>query len=452
LSLLLHSFVAGSSLPTAGFSYMYDPAGKVTLTGIDQPVLEWSPPAGSIAYGAANNLNQISTVNGVALSFDTDGNMTSDGVNSYVFDRANRLISAATPAAVATYAYDSDDRRTAKTVNGVTTRTLWSGADELAETDGNGVMLRRFVPGGTGAMDDRAAMVTASTNAVLWFHTDRQGSLIATSGPTGTVTTSRAYSPHGEMSAGVLPPGGVFGYTGRQFDPETGLYQYRARYYSPRLGQFLSADPIGTKDDPNLYGYVGRDPVNATDPTGTEGKNFFSQRDSNTFRPHGDRLIRSSGLYYVAAHAVPSFVRNDTLPVGTYLQDAQYNPVELGQVIRGDPSSRGLSIVLAACETSGDFAERLSLATGQPVWAPVGYVEYPVKNESGETEITVGVEFGNGIRDADSYWQLYVDGRAIQGQIITRIVVQNDGQTTIERGRRAARAAPTTGSRIKKPE
>lgn len=269
LSLLLHSFVAGSSLPTAGFSYMYDPAGKVTLTGIDQPVLEWSPPAGSVAYGAANNLNQISTVNGVALSFDTDGNMTSDGVNTYVFDRANRLISAATPAATATYVYDSDDRRTAKTVNGVTTRTLWSGADELAETDGNGVMLRRFIPGGTGAMDDRAAMVTASTNAVLWFHTDRQGSVIATSGPTGTVTESRAYSPHGEMITG-LPPGGVFGYTGRQYDPETGLYQYRARYYSPRLGQFLSTDPIGTNDDPNLYGYVGLDPLNGTDPTGTE--------------------------------------------------------------------------------------------------------------------------------------------------------------------------------------
>lgn len=56
--------------------------------------------------------------------------------------------------------------------------------------------------------------------------------------------------------------------TGRQYDVETGLYQYRARYYSPRLGQFLSMDPIGTKDDPNLYLYVANDPVNATDPTG----------------------------------------------------------------------------------------------------------------------------------------------------------------------------------------
>lgn len=66
----------------------------------------------------------------------------------------------------------------------------------------------------------------------------------------------------------IPPQHSPFGYTGRQFDPETGLYQYRARYYSPRLGQFLSMDPIGSKDDPNLYGYVGNDPVNATDPSG----------------------------------------------------------------------------------------------------------------------------------------------------------------------------------------
>ncbi len=78
------------------------------------------------------------------------------------------------------------------------------------------------------------------------------------------------YSPYGEFGDGISgpPAGSYFGYTGRLWDPETGLYQYRARYYSPRLGVFLSTDPIGTKDDPNLYLYVGLDPVNGIDPTG----------------------------------------------------------------------------------------------------------------------------------------------------------------------------------------
>jgi RHS repeat-associated protein len=59
-----------------------------------------------------------------------------------------------------------------------------------------------------------------------------------------------------------------YAFTGREWDPETGFYNYRARYYAPGLGRFVSEDPIGFKGGLNLYGYVDGDPVNWADPSG----------------------------------------------------------------------------------------------------------------------------------------------------------------------------------------
>ena len=63
-----------------------------------------------------------------------------------------------------------------------------------------------------------------------------------------------------------------YGFTGRRIDKESGLYYYRARYYSSQLGRFLETDPMEYVDSFNLYAYVCNNPVNWFDPLGLEKK------------------------------------------------------------------------------------------------------------------------------------------------------------------------------------
>ena len=85
------------------------------------------------------------------------------------------------------------------------------------------------------------------------------------------------YSPFGE-NTGL--PGSVIGYTGQRYDPETGLYYYKARHYKPSIGRFLQPDPIGYAAGMNMYGYVHNDPVNRIDSNGTE-ESFIQKLDRN---------------------------------------------------------------------------------------------------------------------------------------------------------------------------
>ena len=134
---------------------------------------------------------------------------------------------------------------------------------------GTGTGVRRYI---LGPDPDERWSFLDSNGTIDSPHTDRQGTLIAMSNNAQAVG-KYAYDAYGQNSSSASDVGpGVasylYRYTGQRLDPNTGLYDYKAREYSPGLGRFLQPDPAGLDQGPNLYEYVGDEPVDRFDPFG----------------------------------------------------------------------------------------------------------------------------------------------------------------------------------------
>lgn len=259
LSSLVQTFV-GSSVSFASIS---NSVNQITSLSVSDSQFLWGPTIDSVTAAGVNNLNQYQSVSGSSMSYTADGCVAGDGTWTYGYDSLSRLTSAVAGSTSLNFLYDPDDRQTQKQVGATKVRYLYDGMQRIADYDGiSGALLTRYVYG-TGI--DEPLIEVSSAGTTTFFHHDRLGSVIARTNSSGTLLSRYTYGPYGETTSLV---GTTFGYTGQRYDTESGLYYYKARYYSPTLGRFLQPDPIGYADGLNLYAYVGSDPLNSTDPLG----------------------------------------------------------------------------------------------------------------------------------------------------------------------------------------
>ncbi len=213
----------------------------------------------SYAVSAIDGASNASAQSSPASATTTAGS----GNLTYVWNARNELSQIKTGSTVtASFTYDATGRRTSKTLGSATTGFAYGGANAIQETSG-GSPTANLLTGGTDQVFRRADSV--GTRYPL---TDALGSVVALADSTGAIKSSYTYGPYGQTSPAGEANANPTQFTGRENDG-TGLYFYRARYYDPTFGRFISEDPEGlSAGDPNLYRYVGDDPTNAVDPSG----------------------------------------------------------------------------------------------------------------------------------------------------------------------------------------
>jgi RHS repeat-associated protein len=253
------SYQNGTTL-LGDLTYAYDQAGRVTQVGGSYARTGLPAAVSSATYNAANRL--VSWGANSSFTYDANGNLTGDGVNTYVWDARNQLASIF-GGTMAGFQYDPLGRRISKTVDGITTDFLYDGANVAQELSG-GIPSANLL---TGRLDQVFARTDTSMRNFL---SDRLGSAVALTDSSGAVATQYTYEPFGNTSSSGSSSSNSFQYTSRENDG-TGVYFYRGRYYNPTFQRFISEDPIGLAGSgPNLYAYVGNNPISFRDPFGTD--------------------------------------------------------------------------------------------------------------------------------------------------------------------------------------
>jgi RHS repeat-associated protein len=263
-----------ASIPTSTptDSYGYDGAGNITST---------ASPAGTTQY-SYNSADEVTSETGpkgkTTWSYDKNGDVTQIAgptkTQVFTYDAADHLVGVSTTTGsnttTVTYTYDGDGNRVSSTVGGVVTNYVWDPIGQYPELalvlNGSGGLISRFIYG-----NGPVAMQTPAGTS--FYSLDPLGSAAELTNSAGAIVAAYHYDPFGNVTTvGANPPANPLLFQGQYLDPNTGLYDLRARNYDPTTGRFTQRDPVAPAEGTPVvspYVFANDRPTVFTDPGGT---------------------------------------------------------------------------------------------------------------------------------------------------------------------------------------
>ncbi len=282
--------ISSKTTPSGTTSFTYDKIDRIdTETGpagtrdhdFDAGGNRITDGAGTTASFTPNT-DRIATINGISVTLDASGNLTSDGTYKYLWNGLGQLAELRKPdnTLIASYYYDHQNLRTRKVATAAApqgaSKTFYhyDQADHLiAETTPGNQPQATYIWNGDTLT---GLIVPQPQRAVYTVQTDHLGSPFQVRTLAGQVV----WRWDSEAFGKTLPNEDVDGdginltlnlrFPGQYFDRESGLHYNWNRYYSPKLGRYLSPDLIGLDGGANLFAYVGGNPLSHTDPKGLD--------------------------------------------------------------------------------------------------------------------------------------------------------------------------------------
>lgn len=309
-----HNMASDNSIANTGRDYTHDGLGRLTRYGdytvnvsqhcVYSQYYGWD--CGDVqAYkiysiqeyytydkvGNRTDLNAITTTgnrlirfNGDSLVYDDDGNLIrrvggGQDTQRLYWNSVGQLVAVWTSGQDSvSFGYDGLGRRVAKRKVTGTTRIVYDEDELFAEVDsatGNRLAEYTYYP---WVDNPHSVRIGGPTGSTYYYAQDFPGNVTGLTNSSGAIVNQYKYKPFGVDNGSSETVANSVKFAGRQFDTETGLYYMRERYYDPKLGRFLSEDPVGLAAGVNPYVYAGNDPVNFEDPSGEQCQRTVTTR------------------------------------------------------------------------------------------------------------------------------------------------------------------------------